>query len=304
MAGPSATPLAAEAARALAYPGAAQRTARTVLRFARLKPLGTFGGAIVLVLIVVAALAPVLAHFDPIDASAARRLFAPSLLYWMGTDGAGYDIYSRIVYGARVSLYVALVAVSLCTAIASAVGLLTAYFGGILDLLVQRVVDAAMSFPWLILLLTIMLLMGSSMTNVGLALGLLNGIRYTRVVRASVLSVKENQYFDAAKAIGCSEARIMLRHVLPNVAAPIIVIASVSWGAVILSESALSFLGFGVPPPEPSWGRMLAGSSQQLAFAAPWLVIFPGAVLDLTIFAFNVLGDTVRDRLDPRLSYQ
>ncbi|MBI4308353.1 MAG: ABC transporter permease [Chloroflexi bacterium] len=301
MAHPSATPLAADRASALPYPGVGQRVAHTVLRFARLKPLGTFGAIIVLVMIVVALLAPILAHFDPIDASASRRLFPPSYDYWMGTDGAGYDVYSRIVYGARVSLYVALVAVALCIAIASVVGLLTAYFGGIVDLLLQRVVDAVMSFPWLILLLTIMFLLGTSTTNVGIALGLLNGIRYTRVVRAAVLSVKENQYFDAAKAIGCSQVRIMVHHVLPNVTAPIIVIASVSWGAVILSESSLSFLGFGVPPPEPSWGGMLSGDSRKFFEVAPWIAIFPGLAISLTVFGFNMLGDALRDVLDPRL---
>ncbi|MEK7681713.1 MAG: ABC transporter permease, partial [Chloroflexota bacterium] len=202
---------------------------------------------------------------------------------------------------ARVSLYVALVAVALCTVLASVVGLLTGYFGGILDLLVQRVVDAAMSFPWLVLLLTIVFLLGTSMTNVGVALGLLNGIRYTRVVRASVMSVKQNQYFEAAKAIGCGEARIMLRHVLPNVAAPIIVVASVTWGAVILSEASLSFLGFGVPPPDPSWGGMLSGDARKYFEKAPWIAFFPGLAISLAVFGFNMLGDALRDVLDPRL---
>lgn len=281
--------------------GARRRASRGIVRFLQTKPLGAFGGALVVVMVLVALLAPLLAHFDPIDASAARRLLPPGPLYWMGTDGAGYDVYSRVVYGARVSLYVALVAVALCTILASVVGLLTGYFGGILDLLVQRVVDAAMSFPWLVLLLTIVFLLGTSMTNVGMALGLLNGIRYTRVVRASVMSVKQNQYFEAAKAIGCGEARIMLRHVLPNVAAPIIVVASVTWGAVILSEASLSFLGFGVPPPDPSWGGMLSGDARKYFEKAPWIAFFPGLAISLAVFGFNMLGDALRDVLDPRM---
>ncbi|MBI4307441.1 MAG: ABC transporter permease [Chloroflexi bacterium] len=277
------------------------RWGRAIGRFVRNKPLGATGGVLVLLLLLAAALASVLASYDPLQVVGAQRLLPPSAKHLMGTDNYGFDVFTRVLYGARVSLYVATLAVVLSTALATVVGVVTGYWSGLADMVIQRIVDALMAFPWLVLLLSVMFLLGTSMTNLGVALGFIIGIRNSRVVRSAVVAIKENQYFEAAHALGLSQKRIILVYVLPNVVAPIMVIATLSWGFVILVESELSFLGFGVPPPEPSWGRMLSVSGRPYFEEAPWIAVFPGLAISMAVFGFNMLGDALRDVLDPRL---
>lgn len=282
-------------------PSATVRSWRWTISFIRNKPLGAIGGIIVVFLILVAVLAPILTPYDPIQVRADWRLFPPETAHPFGADEQGRDVLSRVLFGARVSLYVALGTVVINTLIASAVGILSGYLGGTFDSLTQRIVDAIMAFPFLILMLTLMMMFGSSMENLFIALGFVLGVKNARVVRAAVLSLKENAYIDAARAIGSSGMRIMVHHLLPNTFAPLIVIASLTWAQAILAESSLSFLGFGVPPPDPSWGRMISGKGRELMEQAPWIALFPGIALSLTVFGFSMLGDALRDVLDPRL---
>jgi peptide/nickel transport system permease protein len=219
----------------------------------------------------------------------------------MGTDNLSRDIWSRVVYGARVSVTVGFGAVLLANLLATIIGVTSGYFGGKYDLAVQRVVDAWQSFPFLVVILSLMAVLGPGMLNVILALGALGAAAASRVIRGATISVLQNAYIDGARAMGAGHGRIMLRHVLPNVAGTIIVLATIGLGAAILAESALSFLGFGVPPPYPSWGAMLAGSGRSYMYRAPWMAIWPGAAISLAVFGFNMLGDALRDVLDPRL---
>lgn len=276
-------------------------TLKWLLRFPRRKPLGAVGGAFVLVLILTALFANFIAPYNFSKISGRERLVGPSQSHIMGTDEFGRDVFSRVVHGARVSMYVATGAVLIMVVVATVIGITSAYFGGAADMVLQRFVDAVMVFPGLVLLLTIVALFGSGLLNVALAIGITAGIRDARVVRSSVLSVKENQYMDAARAIGCSHLRIMVVHVLPNVGAPIIILATLLWGGAILAESSLSFLGLGVPPPHPSWGAMIGGAGRTYMEQAPWLPFFPGLAISLSVFGFNMLGDALRDVWDPRL---
>jgi len=282
-------------------PPPAVRVWRWTISFLRNKPLGAIGGIIVIFLILIAILAPLLTPYDPIQVRADWRLLPPDTMHPLGADEQGRDVLSRVLFGARVSLYVALGTVVINTLIASVVGILSGYMGGTFDSLVQRIVDAIMAFPFLILMLTLMMMFGSSMENLFIALGFVLGVKNSRVVRAAVLSLKENAYIEAARAIGGSGLRIMVVHLLPNTFAPLIVIASLTWAQAILAESSLSFLGFGVPPPDPSWGRMISGKGRELMEQAPWIALFPGIALSLTVFGFSMLGDALRDVLDPRL---
>ena len=282
-------------------PAPTVRAWRWTISFLRNKPLGAAGGIVVVMLILTAILAPLLTPYDPIQVRADWRLLPPDTTHPLGADEQGRDVLSRVLFGARVSLYVALGTVVINTLIASVVGILSGYLGGTFDSLVQRIVDAIMAFPFLILMLTLMMMFGSSMENLFIALGFVLGVKNSRVVRAAVLSLKENAYIEAARAIGGSGLRIMVVHLLPNTFAPLIVIASLTWAQAILAESSLSFLGFGVPPPDPSWGRMISGKGRELMEQAPWIALFPGIALGLTVFGFNMLGDALRDVLDPRL---
>lgn len=265
------------------------------------KPLGAFGGCIILVLLVMALCAESIAPFHYNATHARHRLQPPSTTYILGTDNLGRDIFSRIVYGARISMIVSLSAVCLGITLATVVGTVSGYVGGAFDMLVQRVVDAWMAFPWLVVLLSIMAVVGPGIVNLTLALGILVAAGTSRVIRSATLSVKEHTYIEAAHAVGATHGRILLRYILPNIMAPIIVTATVTMGFIILAESALSFLGFGVPPPYPSWGLMLNGSGRVYMLKAPWMALWAGVAVSLAVFGFNMLGDALRDLLDPRL---
>ncbi|MEW6188101.1 MAG: ABC transporter permease [Thermodesulfobacteriota bacterium] len=264
------------------------------------KPLGIFGGGVVILLLLTALLAPSLAPYG-YDDVVSKRLSAPSARFWMGTDYIGRDILSRIVYGARLSVFIGFGAIAIGTLGAALIGILTGYFGGKLDMLVQRVVDSIMAFPMLILIISVIAIIGLGILNLIFALGLLMAANNSRVIRSAVLSIKESQYIESAHATGAGHIRILFYHILPNVMPPIIVIATVNIGSIILIEASLSFLGLGVPPPNPSWGGMLSGQTMAFFRRAPWLALFPGAALSLTVFAFNMFGDALRDVLDPRL---
>ncbi len=274
---------------------------RRVVRFIQGKPLAAFGALMILILLVLAVFAESIAPYPYNKASVGDPLQPPSFSYLMGTDNQGRDIFSRIAYGARISMIISLGAVLIGTGLATAVGTLSGYFGGMFDLLLQRVVDAWMAFPWLVLLLSVMSIVGRGMINLTLALGILVAAEGTRVIRSATLSVKEQAYIEAARAVGATHRRMLLRYILPNVMAAVIITATVSLGAIILAEAALSFLGFGVPPPYPSWGRMLNASGRVFMVRAPWMVIWAGVAISLTVFAFNMVGDALRDILDPRL---
>jgi len=270
-------------------------------RFCRRKPLGALGGLIVIALLVMAVLAPWIAHYTYDETLRGARMKAPGAQFWMGTDNLGRDMWSRVVYGARVSVTVGFGAVLIAQVLGSAIGITSGYFGGKYDIAVQRVVDAWQSFPFLVVILSIMAVLGPGLLNIVLALGVIGAANASRVIRGSTLSVVENVYVESARAIGCGHLRIMLRHILPNVAGTIIVLATIGLGAFILAESALSFLGFGVPPPYPSWGAMLSGAGRSFFSQAPWMAIYPGLAISLAVFGFNMLGDALRDVLDPRL---
>jgi peptide/nickel transport system permease protein len=265
------------------------------------KPLGACGAVIVLALLLCALLAPLLATHPYDQANVRYRLKAPGAQFYLGTDNLGRDIYSRIIYGARISVTVGFGAVSLGILLATTVGVASGYFGGKLDVLVQRLVDAWMAIPGLMFLLSVMAVLGPGLLNIIVALGVLSAANSSRVIRSATLSAKENQFIEAARAVGASHGRIILRYILPNIMAPIIIIATVSLGIVILAEAALSFLGFGVPPPYPSWGEMLSGSGRSYMHKAPWMATWPGVAISLAVFGFNMLGDALRDLLDPRL---
>ena len=274
---------------------------RGLWRLIKEKPLGAFGGVIVLGLLLCALLAPWIATHPYDQTNVRNRLKPPSAHFYFGTDNLGRDIFSRIVYGARVSVTVGFGAVSIGICLATMIGVGSGYFGGKADVLVQRLVDAQMAIPGLLLLLNIMAVMGPGLLNIILALGIVSAAGSSRIIRSAALSVKENQFVEAARAIGASHLRIILRYILPNIMAPIIIITTVSLGFTILIESALSFLGFGVPPPYPSWGEMLSGSGRSYMHKAPWMATWPGVAISLAVFGFNMLGDALRDLLDPRL---
>jgi peptide/nickel transport system permease protein len=273
-----------------------------LVQLLKTKPLGAFGGFIVLALIIVALAAPIIAPFGPNEIHGEKTVEAPSRTFYFGTDALARDVFSRIVYGARVSLMVGFGAISLSTTLATIIGILSGYFGGMFDTIVQRIVDAMMSFPWLIIMLTVMAVLGPGIPNVILALAIAGFSGASRVIRSAVLAIKESDYVMAARSVGCKQWMVLLRHILPNVAAPIIVLATLGLGNAILAEAALSFLGFGVPPPAPSWGRMLSGDGLDWMLQGPWLVIFPGLAISSAVFGFNMLGDALRDLLDPKLT--
>ena len=273
----------------------------TVGKFARRKPLGAMGAVIVVAMLVMAVFAEQIAPYGYDDSIRGARMKAPSAAHWLGTDNLSRDMWSRIVYGARVSISVGVLTVTLAVLAAAAIGVSSAYFGGAWDLIVQRVVDAWLSFPYLIIILSVMAVLGPGLLNVVLSLALLLAATNSRVIRGATLTAMQQTYVEAARAMGCGHARIIVRHLLPNVTATIIILATIGLGAVILAESALSFLGFGVPPPHPSWGGMLSGSGRTYMLRAPWMAIWPGAAISLAVFGFNMLGDALRDVLDPRL---
>ena len=281
--------------------GRAARALRSAWLFCRRKPLGAFGGFLVVLMIGTALFANVIAPYAYDETIRGARMKAPGAKFWMGTDNLGRDVFSRVVYGARVSVAVGFGAVLIANLLATIIGITSGYFGGKYDIAVQRVVDAWQSFPFLVLILSIMAVLGPGLLNVILALGVLGASGASRVIRGAALSASQNQYVEAARAVGAGHLRIMTRYILPNVGATIIIIATIGLGGFILAESALSFLGFGVPPPYPSWGAMLSGSGRSFFYTAPWMAVWPGLAISLAVFGFNMLGDALRDVLDPRL---
>jgi peptide/nickel transport system permease protein len=276
-------------------------SAAAVWRFCRRKPLGAAGGLIVVGLVLLALFANRIAPYDYDETIAGARMRPPSARFWMGTDNLGRDVWTRVVFGARVSMTVGFGAVLLGTALATLIGVTSGYFAGGYDAVVQRVVDAWQAFPFLIIVLSLMAVLGPGRLNVILALGVAGAAGASRVIRSATVAIVGNPYVEGARALGCGHLRILARHVLPNVAAPIIILATIGLGSAILAESALSFLGFGVPPPYPSWGGMLSGSGRSYMYQAPWMALWPGLAISLAVYGFNMLGDALRDVLDPRL---
>ncbi len=270
-------------------------------RLVKEKPLSIIAGVVILLLILVAIFADVLAPFPHDEVNIVDRMQAPSDRYLLGTDQLGRDLLSRLIFGAQISLTVGLAATAVNVVVAVLIGGPSGFFGGRLDLAAQRFVDAWMAFPGLLLLLTIMSLVGRGVPQIIVVLGVTGGIGGSRVIRGAVIGVKENAYFQAAEAIGNTKWRILIRHVLPNIAAPVIIIFTINVGAVIISEAALSFLGFGLPISVPSWGGMLSREGREFMEVAPRLALWPGLCLTIVVYCLNMFGDAVRDLLDPRL---
>jgi peptide/nickel transport system permease protein len=291
----------ASIAEPLATRPPAHPTIRFLGRLFREKPLGAIGGVVFLAFLFVGVFAGLLApyganHINPID-----RLKPPSWDFPFGTDNLGRDVLSRCIYGAQLSVTIGLCAAGLATLISVVVGIVTGYLGGKVDLFTQRCVDAWQSFPDLIVLIVVVSVAGPGMPQIIVTLGLLLGIAGSRIIRSAVVSVRENMYVHAAQSIGASTPRILVRHILPNVLPPIIVLFTTRVGVVILIESALSFLGLGVPPPAPTWGGMLSGSGRAFMFHGPWLALAPGLCLTIVVYATNMFGDALRDLFDPRM---
>jgi peptide/nickel transport system permease protein len=272
-----------------------------VVKFVRQKPLGAAGGFIIVAMLLVALFADRLAPYDPYRGDYAVQFARPSAEHWFGTDEFGRDLLTRIMYGARIALFVGFTAsFSGCT-IGALLGVLSAYLGGKVDLLLERLMDVLLAFPQLILALAVASILGPAVQNVVIAVAIPIIPRAARVVRATALSVKENVYVEAVTALGASRRRVVLQHILPNVVAPYIIIITAQLGGAILAEAALSYLGLGTAEPTPSWGLMLSGSAPSYAEKAPWIALFPGIAISLGVFAFNLLGDSLRDALDPKL---
>jgi peptide/nickel transport system permease protein len=291
----------ARGAPAVARPRRADRVLRGLWWFVRTKPLGAIGGVIVLAMLIMAVFAGQIAPHGYDETIRGARMKAPGLAHWLGTDNLGRDMWSRIVYGARVTVIIGFATILVGTLAATVIGVSSGYFGGIYDIGVQRVVDAWMSFPFLVIVLSVMAVLGPGRGNVILSLSIIIAANASRVIRGAAIQTSQQAYVEAARALGASHGRIIVRHILPNVTATIIILATIGLGGVILAESGLSFLGFGVPPPEPSWGAMLSGSGRTYMFRAPWMAIWPGVAISLAVFGFNMLGDALRDVLDPRL---
>jgi peptide/nickel transport system permease protein len=269
--------------------------------FVRLWPLGALGGGILLLLILAALLAPLISPYDPTAQYIAGRLEPPGPGHWLGTDQFGRDLFSRIIYGARVSLTVGFLSVLLAGLAGGLVGLLSGYFLGRTDLLVQRLVDVLMSFPLLVLAMLVVAVLGASTTNVVVALAIAYTPLAVRVTRSRAMAVRGAPFVEAAQAIGASEVRILLRHIAPACLAPWLVLVTAELGTAILAESSLSFLGLGTQEPMPSLGGMLGGAALQHMEQAPWMALWPGLAIGLAVFGFNLFGDALRDALDPRL---
>ena len=271
------------------------------VRLVREKPLGLLGGVIVLLMLLCGVFADVLAQYEMDEVHIIDRLAAASVKYPLGTDQLGRDILSRMVFGARVSMTVGLVASALAVAVAVIIAVPSGYFGGKYDIGLQRFVDAFMSFPSLVVLLTVMSIVGRGLPQIILVLGVVHGIGTSRVVRGAVIGIKENDYFTASKAIGNTTARTLMRYIMPNIMAPIIIIFTTSIGAMILWEASLSFLGFGLPPEAASWGGMLSTEGRTYMEMKPALALWPGLAITAVVYGINMFGDAVRDLLDPRL---
>ena len=271
-----------------------------LLRTLARQRLAVVGGTIVALFAVVAVIGPFIAPYDPLHQDVPDRLMAPSWAHWMGTDEFGRDVFSRLLSGAIISFQVGVVSVGLSGAIGVVFGLIAGYFRGKADAAISLVMDVIFAFPTILLAIALVAVLGSSLTNVMLAIGIVNAPTFYRVVRGSVLSVRQSQYVEAAVSLGTPVATIMRRHIFPNITAPLIVHASLNFAAAVLSEAALSYLGLGNRPPSPSWGLMVS-SAYGFLDQAPWATLFPGIAIALIVLGFNLLGDGLRDALDPRL---
>lgn len=273
----------------------------SLTRFARQNPLGAAGAVIVVLMMLMAVLADVITFYDPTANDFGAMQEAPSAAHWFGTDQYGRDVLTRIIYGARTALLVGFVSAFLGATLGLLLGVGSAYFGGKLDLLFQRVMDVFMAFPLIILALAVVSIFGTGVWNVILAITIPFIPRCARVVRSSALAIREMPYVDAARTCGFSHSRVILRHMVPNVMAPFLIMMTASVGQAILIEASLSYLGLGVQEPTPAWGLMLRGGAEEYAESAPWMAIFPGLAISLAVFGFNLFGDALRDALDPKL---
>jgi len=274
---------------------------QAVVRFTRQKPLGAWGAAVVVVMVLVAIGADYLAPYDPLTTRYHLMMQAPGAKFWLGTDTYGRDILSRIIYGSRTALLVGFSASIFGATVGAIMGVMSAYFGGKTDLVIQRVMDVLLSFPLIVLALAVVAALGTGVENVIIAIAVPMVPRCARVVRASALAIRETPYVDAARAMGFSHMRIMFRHMLPNVVAPYLIMLTAFLGQAILLEASLSFLGLGVTEPTAAWGLMLKGAAVEFAERAPWMGIFPGLAISAAVFGFNLFGDSLRDVLDPKL---
>jgi peptide/nickel transport system permease protein len=275
-----------------------------VREFVRRRPLGAIGAAIIVLLVIVAAFAPILATHKPLVNDYGAMLTRPGSQHWLGTDAHGRDVYSRLLYGSRTALLVGFGASVLGATLGAVIGVASAYFGGRLDLILQRFMDVFLSLPLIILALAVVVILGTGAVNVILAITIPMIPRCALVVRSSALAIREMPYVDAARAAGYGHGRIIFRHMLPNVMAPYLIMLTAFVGQAILAEASLSFLGLGVQEPTAAWGLMLRGAAVEFAETAPWMGIFPGLAISLAVFAFNLFGDSLRDALDPRLRTQ
>ena len=287
------------AVRAATAPRAPSRG--ILMRLLRDKRLGAAGGLVLLFMLFCGIFADLIAPFGYNEINMMERLKAPSWEHWFGTDNLGRDVLSRCLYGARLSVIIGCSAALLSTVISILIGVISGYMGGRTDMVIQRFVDAWMSFPGLIILIVVVSVFGPGMLQTILTLGILLGIDGSRIVRSAVVAVRENMYVHAAQSLGASSIRILWKHILPNVMPVVIVIFTTRVGTVILAESGLAFLGLGVPPPAPTWGGMLSGSGRTYMFQGPWLALAPGLCLTVMVYATNVFGDALRDLLDPRM---
>ena len=280
------------------------RRSGAIMNFVRHRPLGAIGALIIVVMAVLATTAGWIAPYNPVENDYAAMLSPPNAAHWLGTDAFGRDVLTRIIYGARTALMVGFGASLIGATLGSLIGVASSYFGGRVDLVVQRVMDVFFAFPVIILALAVVAILGTGAGNVILAIATPMVPRCARVVRSSALAVREMPYVDAARAAGFVHSRIILRHMLPNVMAPILIMATAFLGEAILLEASLSFIGLGVQEPTAAWGLMLRGAAVEFAETAPWMAIFPGLAISLAVFGFNLFGDSLRDALDPRLRTQ
>jgi peptide/nickel transport system permease protein len=270
-------------------------------RFTRQRPLGAVGAAIIGIMIAAAVLAEFVSPYDPLTTDYGKMLQAPSSFHWFGTDSFGRDVFTRIIYGSRTALWIGFASSFLGATLGALIGVTSAYFGGKIDLVLQRFMDLVLSFPLVILALVLVSLLGSGMTNVIFAITVPMVPRCALVVRSSALTLREMPFVEAARALGFGPFRIIVRHMMPNVMAPYLIMLTAFLGQAILLEASLSFLGLGVAEPQAAWGLMLRGAAVEFAERAPWMAIYPGLAISLSVFAFNLFGDSLRDALDPKL---
>jgi len=282
----------------------AQRSNRWLdvsVRFARRRPLGAAGAAIVVLMGLMAALAELISPFNPLATNYGAMLQAPGTVHWFGTDAFGRDVMTRIIYGSRTALWVGFASSFMGATFGAIIGVASAYFGGKADLIIQRFMDMLLSFPLIVLALVVVAVLGTGSTNVILAITVPMIPRCALVLRSSALSLRETPFVEASRALGTGHVRIIFRHMLPNVMAPYLIMLTAFLGQAILLEASLSFLGLGVTEPEAAWGLMLRGAAVEFAEQAPWMAIYPGVAISLSVFAFNLFGDSLRDALDPKL---